>query len=161
MQNSLKTAGLLIVLVCAACQPVTAPAPVAREPERLESRIGGPERVFERPIAEMVPALQNANLVGPNGRVGYELVFWAYQLANGQRAMLVACAILPNVDCDMRRAKVCENGTRDTLFTGEQGGEVRYRNCQAIGIAPPGDLTPNCTETEQTQPIQLHLLSCQ
>ena len=160
MQNSWRTVGLALALACAACRGVTVPPPAAREPERIESRIGGPERVFERPIAEIVPALQNANQVGPNGRVGYELVFWGYELAGGQRATLVACAILPGVDCKERRAKVCPLGTAATLFSGEHGGEVRYRNCQAVGIAQPGDLTPNCAETEQTQPIEIHLMRC-
>ena len=160
MQNSLITLVYALSLACAACQGVSVPPPSAGEPERIESPIGGPERVFERPIAEIVPALQNANQVGPNGRVGYELVFWGYELAGGQRATLVACAVLPGVDCEARRTKVCPSGTGATLFSGEQGGEVRYRNCQAVGIAQPGDLTPNCSETEQTQAIELHLLRC-
>ncbi|HEY0963925.1 MAG TPA: hypothetical protein VGE69_16365 [Pseudomonadales bacterium] len=160
MQNSLKVCCFVLVLACAACESITVPPPVAGEPERIESRIGGPDRVFERPVAEMVPVLQDARQAGPTGRVGYELVFWGYELAGGDRATLVACAILPDVDCEARRARVCESGTAATLFTGEQGGAVRFRNCQAVGIAQPGDLTPNCTETEQTQPIQIHLLRC-
>lgn len=161
MQNSLKTAGLAFVLACAACQPVTLPPPVVAEPQRLEARVNGPDRVFDTPVEQLVPALRGARASGPDGRVGSELVFWGYELENGQRATLVACAILPDVDCAARRAKVCESGAGSTLFSGEQGGAVRHRDCQAVGVAPPGEPLPNCTEVERTQPVELHLLSCQ
>ena len=150
---------LLATILLAACQPVVVPPP-AREPERIESRVGGPERVFARPVAEIVPLLADARPMAPNGRVGFELVFWGYELATDRDAVLVACAVLPDVDCAARRDRVCESGTPEVLFTTQEGGEVRYRNCEAIGIAAPGDLTPNCVETEEIQPVEVTLLSC-
>lgn len=161
MQNALKAAGLALSLACAACQPVALPPPVAAEPQRLVSAVNGPERVFDAPVEDVVPALRGARASGPRGRVGYELVFWGYELGNGQRATLVACAILPDVDCAGRRAKVCESGPGATLFSGEQGGAVRHRDCRAVGVSPPGEPLPNCTDTERTQPVEIHLLACQ
>ena len=39
----------------------------------------GPETVFDRPPAEILPALAGAKATGENGRVGPELVFWGYR----------------------------------------------------------------------------------
>lgn len=159
MRRLMNILCLALLVVLTACQSAL-PPPSDRPPERIESRVGGPERVFARPVTDIVPLLQNARATGPNGRVGYEMVFWGYELS-GQPASLVACAVLPNVDCEARLAQVCESGAPEVLFTGEEGGEVRFLNCQAIGIAQPGDLTPNCTDTEQIQPVTVTLLSCQ
>jgi hypothetical protein len=157
---------IVLKLVCpallgllAACQ-ANLPPPSERTLDRTVARVGGPERVFARPVAEIVPLLQGARASGPDGRVGFELVFWGYELATNRQATLVACAVLPDVDCAARLAKVCQSGTPEVLFTAREGGEVRSRSCQAIGIARPGDLTPNCVEIEETQPVELSLLSC-
>lgn len=159
MRHILTIVGLGGLAVLGACQPAALQRPLD-PPQRIESRIGGPERVFARPLAEIVPLLRDAAPAGPNGRVGPELVFWGYQLAGNRPAVLVACAVVPGVDCAARLPLVCAAGRHEVLFSAQEGGEVRYRNCQAIGIAQPGDLSPNCVETEEIQPVDVTLLAC-
>ena len=157
--RNLYSVCLAAVAMLAACQPASLPGP-ERQPQRIVSQVGGPERVFARPVAEIVPLLENAEPAGQSGRVGFELVFWGYRLATNRSATLVACAVLPDVDCAARLPQVCASGRPEILFSAQEGGEVRYRNCQAVGIAQPGDLTPNCVETEEIQPVEVTLLSC-
>ncbi len=151
-----KLSCLAVLALLAACQPVT----TVRQPPRVEAPVGGPERVFTRPVTELVPPLQNARRAGPNGRVGSELVFWGYELASQQPAFLVACAVLPDVDCAARLPRVCRQGNPEILFSQQNEGEVRSRSCQAIGVAHPGDRVPNCDETEKVQPVEVTLLAC-
>ncbi len=162
MSRLLKTLCFALLAVLVGCQSVPeASQPEVRLPERIESRVAGPERVFSRPVTEIVPQLQGARPSGPNGRVGNELAFWGYELGNGEPAYLVGCAVLPDVDCSARTAKVCESGRPEVLFSTDEGGEVRFLNCQAIAIARPGDIRPNCVEKEEVQAIAVTLLSCQ
>lgn len=156
VSNILCFASLILLTAC----QTSLPPPASQAPLRVESPVGGPERVFTRPIGDIVPLLQTARPTGPNGRVGYEMVFWGYELG-GRPASLVACALLPDVDCEARLAQVCESGRPEQLYSAEEGGEVRFLNCQAIGIAQPGDLTPNCSDVERIQPLAVTLLSCQ
>lgn len=157
MSRAANFPGLALLVLLSACQsPAVAPLP-----ERREAPVGGPERVFTRTVGEIVPLLQNARATGPNGRVGSELVFWSYQLADNRPAVLVACAVLPGVDCAARLPQVCQSGRPETLFAGQDQGEVRFLNCQEIGIVAPGDLTPNCADTQAVQAVQVTLLSCQ
>jgi hypothetical protein len=157
MRRVPKLPGLALLATLCACQS----AAVAPLPERDETFVGGPDRVFSRPVGEIVPLLQGARPTAPNGRVGPELVFWAYELADRRPAFLVACAVLPNVDCAARLPQVCASGTPETLFTQQDQGEVRYLNCREIGVVAPGDLTPNCVDTEEVQAIEVTLLNCQ
>jgi hypothetical protein len=158
MCRILKILSLSLLAVLSACQQLFVQPPDL--PRRIESAVGGPERVFERPVTEIVPLLQNARASAPNGRVGSELVFWGYELEGGRPAVLVACAILPDVDCNARLSQVCPSGASETLFTHEEGGEVRHLDCQSIGIAAPGDLTPTCEDDSDVQPVAVTLLSC-
>lgn len=82
MCRAAKFLGLAGLLVLGACQS----SGVRQLPERTEVGIGGPERVFSRPVAEIVPLLQGARRAGPNGRAGPELVFWGYELAGNRPA---------------------------------------------------------------------------
>lgn len=156
MYQILRIAVICMLVALAACQAVSVPKP----PERLESPVGGPERVFSRPVTEIVPLLQDARASGPIGRVGNELVFWSYELAGARPAVLTACAVLPDVDCAARAQQVCRSGSSEILFTRREPGEVRYLNCTAIGMVSPGDLTPTCDERDKVQEIDVRLLSC-
>jgi hypothetical protein len=148
--------GLAALMLLSACQSVT----VVPLPERVEAAVGGPERVFARPVTEIVPLLQNAQASGPRGRVGSELVFWGYQLADERPAFLVACAVLPDVDCAARLPQVCASGAPEVLFSQQDQGEVRFLHCREIGVAAPGDLTPNCADVQKVQAVDVTLLSC-
>lgn len=156
MCREMKLLCLAGMLLLGACQS----AGVRQLPERTEVAVGGPERVFTRPVAEIVPLLQDAQRAGPNGRVGSELVFWGYELAGSRPAFLVACAVLPGVDCAARASQVCQSGRPEILFSQLDQGEVRYLNCQEVGIVAPGDLTPNCADTQEVQEVAVTLLSC-
>lgn len=143
-------------LLLGGCQSAVVP----QAPERVEAAVGGPERVFSRPVTEIVPLLQDARRAGPNGRVGSEMVFWGYELAGNKPAFLVACAMLPGVDCAGRVPQVCQSGRPEILFSQQDQGEVRFLNCQEVGIVAPGGLTPNCADTQKVQEVAVTLLSC-
>src|ERR1043165_9663545 len=84
----------LIVALCAAG------AALGRKPVKRQLGVRqGPEKVFDVPVTEIVPALAGAQPTGVNGRVGGELVFWGYALADGRKSNLFACALLADVDC--------------------------------------------------------------
>ncbi len=155
MRHAFRITCLFLLSLLSACQQTALPLP-----ERTVAAIGGPERVFERPVTEIVPLLQNARATDPRGRVGGELVFWGYELAGGRSSYLVACAPLPGVDCESRLPLVCPGSRPEVLFRQEEGGEVRLLNCRAVGIVGHGDLTPNCTDNSDTQPLMVSLLSC-
>jgi hypothetical protein len=87
-------------------------------------------------------------------------VFWGYELEGNRPAYLTACAVLPDVDCEARLPEVCPSGSAEVLSRHEEDGKVRYLDCQAFGVATPGDLTPNCADSSQVQPVALTLLSC-
>ena len=149
---------LILIFVLAACQSFSTP-----QPERVSRtlvNVGGPERVFARPLVAFMPELQQATVAQERGRVGGELVFWAYDLPGGERRWLYACAILPDVDCAARATLVCPAGQPTVLINREEPGAVRQMFCEPVGQALPGDLYPNCTENTATRPVMLGLLSC-
>ena len=57
---------------------------VARGADELPARTmgvtQGPETVFEQAPGDFIPELGGARPTGENGRVGYELVFWGYDV---------------------------------------------------------------------------------
>jgi hypothetical protein len=120
----------------------------------------GPELVFDQPVESVMPALAGATPTGQNGRVGGELVFWSYRLQDGREVLFHACAELPGVDCTARALLVCPAGQPTTLQTGSISGEVRELQCRAIGQAAPGDLRPNCLDSEFSSALVLGLVSC-
>ena len=76
----------------------------------------GPETVFDRPPAEILPALAGAKATGENGRVGPELVFWGYEHDDGRRVFFFACAQAARVRlCDARARHLSrdDDGARD------------------------------------------------
>ena len=71
----------------------------------------GPDTVFDRPPADILPALAGAAATGENGRVGTELVFWGYRQPDGQRVFFFACAQRPGFDCAARVPAICPTST--------------------------------------------------
>ena len=120
----------------------------------------GPESVFAETPGEIFAELGDATATGENGRVGNELVFWGYRLADGSEAYLVACATIEKINCDAREERVCPTGTR-VLSRSISPGLVRELNCRSIATAAPGDIRPGCTDRQRTQELAVSLVSCQ
>src|SRR5690606_20433103 len=85
-----------------------------------------PESVFGQPAENVMPRLTGASPAGENGRVGGELVFWGYRLADGSPVSFFACAMLHDVNCDERIAAICPTGTT-LVERGEHSGEAVRR----------------------------------
>lgn len=132
---------------------------VDRTPARTTSVIGGPELVFARPVAEILPQLEGASPAGANGRVGNELVFWGYRLRDNTQASLFACLPREDINCDARIARVCPNGGQE-LARRTEPGLVRYLNCQTVGVVRPGDLYPGCVDNDRNDPLLVGLIQC-
>ena len=129
-------------------------------PQRTVGVRAGPELVFDRPLAEVLPQLADARPGAVNGRVGPELVFWSYILADGTDALFYACAEMEGVDCGKRAALICPAGSPQFLFRGNDAGTVRKLNCDAVAVAGVGDLRPACADTQFMNPLQLGLATC-
>jgi hypothetical protein len=127
--------------------------------ERTLDVTQGPETVFDRPVAEIVPALEGATATGENGRVGNELVFWSYRLADGRPVYLFACARLPDVNCEERIQDVCLTPTT-VLDSGETSGKIVRRQCREIAVVAPGDTRPGCIDTIADVSLAVGLVSC-
>ena len=118
-----------------------------------------PEAVFDAPVEDVLPQLTAASPTGENGRVGGELVFWGYRLADGRPAYFFACAILPDVNCEERIDAICPAGTT-VLERGEHPGKVVRRRCREMAIAAPGELHPGCNENLVDSGLIVGLAAC-
>jgi hypothetical protein len=148
--------GIALVLGCGgALCAVSQDAP----PERQMNVTQGPELVFTRPPADIMPALAGATATGENGRIGSELVFWGYRQADGRRVFFFACAPKPNFDCKERVLAVCPLATT-VLATDEESGTVVRRTCRNVTVAVPGDLRPGCEDRVESVPMAVGLVSC-
>lgn len=127
--------------------------------EREMSVMQGPDTVFERPPAEILPALAGAKLTGENGRVGNELVFWGYEQSNGRRVFFFACAPLAAVDCAQRVQAVCPANTV-VLETQQTTGKIVRRSCSAVAVAGPGEIRPGCDDQVTSADLLVGLVSC-
>jgi hypothetical protein len=127
--------------------------------EREMSVMQGPETVFDRPTAEILPALAGAKLTGQNGRVGNELVFWGYEQANGQDVFFFACAQVGVVQCPERVQAVCPANTV-VLETQQATGKIVRRNCSAVAVAGPGEIRPGCDDDVTSADLLVGLVSC-
>ena len=119
----------------------------------------GPETVFDRPPAEIFPALEGAAATGENGRVGSELVFWGYEQRDGRRLFLFACAVAPDLDCAARIPAICPS-TTTVLETREMSGNAVRRNCRSVAVSAPGDLRPGCEDRLESASLAVGLVSC-
>jgi len=120
----------------------------------------GPETVFDRPVEQILPELAGATATRENGRVGNELVFWSYRLADGRNAYLFACAPLEGVDCDTRAQAICPSRTQVIERVGAQG-LVRHLRCSSMAVPKAGDLHPGCLDNIKGQDLVAGLVQCQ
>ncbi len=118
-----------------------------------------PETVFSEPVEQVAPALAGATPTNENGRVGGELVFWGYKLADGRPVFLFACAGSETVNCDERVQMICPD--RTTVISSEAGGgNVVRRQCTPVVFPGPGDTRRGCVDAEETAPLAVGLVSC-
>lgn len=128
-------------------------------PEREMNVRQGPETVFERPPAEIFAVLDGASSTGENGRVGSELVFWGFDLRDGRRVFLFACAPRPDFDCATRIPAICPV-TTTVLETGEANGKTVHRECRNITVASPGDTRPGCNDRLENTSLAVGVVTC-
>ena len=145
----------------AAAVAVAALGAIAQEgvPRRQMNVRQGPETVFDRPPAEILPSLAGATATGENGRVGTELVFWGFRGSDGREVFLFACAQRPEVDCATRVPAICASATR-VLETSEATGTVVRRSCRNVSVVNPGETRPGCEDRAQSTTMSVGLVSC-
>jgi hypothetical protein len=131
----------------------------ARAQERRMDVTHKPDTVFSQPVDQVMPALAGATPTNENGRVGGELVFWGYKLADGRPVVLFACAGSETVNCDERVQMICLDRTT-VLSSNAGGGNIVRRQCRAMALANPGDTRPGCVDKEETVPLAVGLVSC-
>jgi hypothetical protein len=120
----------------------------------------GPETVFDRPVEQIFIELAGATATNENGRVGNELVFWNYRLADGRVASLFACAQREDVDCDARVRAICLNSA-NVMRRIDTPGIVRQLRCQSLSMPKVGDLRPGCLERQEGEALLAGLVQCQ
>ena len=147
--------GLLAVSVIAGAVSTAS----SQEPQRQMNVRQGPDSVFAEAPDQIFPELAGATPTDQNGRVGDEVVFWGYRLADGREAYLVACAMVRDVDCAARERRVCEDGST-VLARGTSPGLVRQVSCRSIATVGVGDIRPGCIDTEQTEELAVALMAC-
>ncbi|HEY9182415.1 MAG TPA: hypothetical protein VIQ99_04395 [Gammaproteobacteria bacterium] len=128
-------------------------------PPRQMNVTQGPESVFTRPVAEIMPALAGATATAENGRVGSELVFWGYRQADGRPVFFFACAPKPEFDCADRVRAVCPAAST-VLANGHESGTVVRRECRSVSVVAPGDVRPGCEDRVESVPMAVGLVSC-
>lgn len=132
-------------------------------PWQRESNIRvGPERVFPRPITEILPELVDAQaLSGGSGRLGPSLVYWPYELADSRQVYLFGCGLFQDHYCEEAVPRICPLGETVELVRRVEPGNVIRERCRFVGTAAPGDLYPNCDKVEFEHDILVGLVSCQ
>jgi len=128
-------------------------------PERQMNVRQGPEAVFDRPPADILPALAGAKATGENGRVGPELVFWGFEQTDGRRVFFFACALRPEFDCATRVPAICPV-TTTVLQTRETSGTMVRRNCRNVSMVGAGEVRPGCDDRSATASMAVGLVSC-
>jgi hypothetical protein len=118
-----------------------------------------PDAVFSAPVATFLPELAGAAATGENGRVGGELVFWGYKLADGRPVFMFACAPVPTVNCEERVQRICVDRT-NVLRNTTVGGDVTRRRCINVAVAQPSEGRPGCVQAERTADLAVGLVSC-
>ena len=127
-------------------------------PVRRMNVTQGPERVFDRPPAEILPALAGATATGENGRIGTDLVFWGFRYDDGRQVFFFACPREPATDCATRVPSIC--AAARVLETGEASGKVVRRACRQVATAGVGDTRPGCEDRLESTPIDVGLVAC-
>jgi hypothetical protein len=133
--------------------------PLAVAQERTMDVRHKPDAVFSQPVDQLAPELRGAKPTNENGRVGGELVFWGYTLADGRPVYLFACAGSELVNCDERVQKICVDRTTVLTHSGA-GGNVAKRQCRSMAIAGTGDIRPGCVENVVEAALDVGVVSC-
>ena len=128
-------------------------------PERKMNVQQGPDAVFDEDVGEILPDLKGASATMENGRVGNELVFWGYRLADGEQGYFYACAPLEDVDCEGRVQAICPVETRVVART-ERSGLISRLQCEAICGGTPGGILPCCKELMENNTLMVGLVQC-
>ena len=129
-------------------------------PERKMNVRQGPDSVFDKDVAEIMPRLKGATATNENGRVGNELVFWGYRLANNELVYFYACANLEGVDCTRRSNAICPVKTQ-VIEQSDRSGRISRFKCDAIcNVHPPNGVSTCCRETVEDNPLVVGLVSC-
>lgn len=152
-----KLGTLALFCLCVSCTQFT---PIERAMTPTMTVTAGPEQVFDRPLGEILPELENAMPTGNNGRVGNEMVFWSYQLQDNRQVNFFGCAVLDDVDCEERIQAICPAGGQEITRAVEPGG-VRHMYCRAIGVVGAGDLHPACQDNTRESDVLVGLVQCQ
>lgn len=127
-------------------------------PARQMNVTQGPETVFDRPPAEILPALAGATPTGENGRVGADLVFWGFRYGDGRQVFFFACPREPTTDCATRVPSICPAAR--VLETREASGNVVRRSCRTVAIAGIGDTRPGCADRLESTTMDVGLVAC-
>lgn len=132
-------------------------------PWQRESNVRvGPERVFPRPVTEVLPQLEGARMLGSgSGRLGPSLVYWPYELADSSQVYLFGCGLFDGHYCDEAVPRVCPVGETEVLSRVVEPGNVTREICTFVGTAAPGDLYPTCEKFEFEHDILVGLVNCQ
>lgn len=129
-------------------------------PEREMNVRQGPDSVFGNDVAEIMPQLKGATATNENGRIGNELVFWGYRLANNEPVYFYACANLEGVDCARRSNAICPVKTK-VIAQSDRSGRISRFKCDAIcSVHPPNGVSTCCRETVEDNPLVVGLVSC-
>ena len=129
-------------------------------PKRTMNVTRGPETVFTADVTGILPGLKGAVATRENGRVGNELVFWGYRLANGDPAYLYACAPVEGVDCVRRRQMICPVETHVISQT-DQSGQISHFQCKALCGVHGIEVLACCQELMQQHSLMVGLVKCQ
>ena len=128
-------------------------------PKRTMNVTQGPEAVFDTDVTEFLPELKGAVATKENGRIGNELVFWGYRLANGEPSYFYACADLEGVDCAQRTRAICPVETQ-MITQRNRTGQISRFSCDAICEVRPGMVLPCCKESMEDNPMIIGLVKC-
>ena len=119
----------------------------------------GPETVFDSDITDIIPDLKGATATNENGRVGNEMVFWGYRLADGDNVFFYACASLEGVDCALRRRSICPIETL-VVAEADRNGRMSRFQCEAMCSVRPGMALPCCDESMEDNSMVVGLVKC-
>ena len=156
----MKTKTSVFKLVTAVTLCLVLPGTVLSDIVRREMNVRqGPETVFDQPVSQIIPDLNGAQETRQNGRVGGELVFWGYKLANGSPAYFYACAAVEGVDCLARREKICTQSTK-VLSENQSMGQVQRLTCRVLCVGAAGTENQCCTGGQENSDLQVGLVSC-
>lgn len=157
----MKTSLFIAVILSGVFAANNISADSGKIPERQMNVSQGPDSVFDTDAAEIMPRLKGATATNENGRVGNELVFWGYRLANGEPVYFYACANLEGVDCVQRSNAICPVKTQ-VIADSDRPGQISRFNCAAVcSVHPPDGLSSCCKEKMEDNTLIIGLVKCE